>query len=67
MIESKIKNMEDLPVFLNAKAVSSLLGISKASYYELMHEKDFPTLRLGSRIVVPRDKLIEWINVRIAM
>ncbi len=67
MIESKIKNMEDLPVFLNAKAVSSLLGISKASCYELMHEKDFPTLRLGSRIVVPRDKLIEWINVRIAM
>lgn len=67
MIESKIKNMEDLPVFLNAKAVSSLLGISKASCYELMHEKDFPTLRLGSRIVVPRDKLIEWINVRVAM
>lgn len=67
MIESKIKNIEDLPVFLNANAVSSLLGISKASCYELMHEKDFPTLRLGSRIVVPRDKLIEWINVRIAV
>ena len=67
MIESKVKKMEDLPVFLNAKAVSALLGISTASCYELMHEKSFPTLRLGGRIVVPRDRLIEWINARIAM
>lgn len=67
MIESTVKNYDELPMFLNAKAVSALLGISSASCYELMHEKDFPTLRLGNRIVVPRDKLIEWINLRIGM
>ena len=67
MIESTVKNYDELPMFLNAKAVSALLGISAASCYELMHEKDFPTLRLGNRIVVPRDKLIEWINLRIGM
>ena len=67
MIESTVKTYSDLPMFLNAKAVSALLGISSASCYELMHEKDFPTLRLGNRIVVPRDKLIEWINLRIGM
>lgn len=67
MIESTVKTYSDLPMFLNARAVASLLGISVASCYELMHEKEFPTLRIGGRIVVPRDRLIEWINVRIAM
>ena len=67
MIESTVKKYEDLPMFLNAKTVASLLGISTASGYELMHEKDFPTLRIGGRIVVPRDKLIEWIELRIAV
>ena len=65
MLECGYKNYDELPLFLNAKAVATLLGISPASCYELMHEKDFPTLRIGSRIVVPKEKLIEWINLRI--
>lgn len=62
MLESTVKSYDELPIFLNAKAVANLLGISAASCYELMHEKGFPTLRIGSRIVVPRDKLIVWIE-----
>ena len=67
MIESTVRNYEDLPMFLNAKTVASLLGISTASGYMLMYEKGFPTLRVGSRIVVPRDKLIEWIERQTAV
>ena len=67
MIESTVRNYEDLPMFLNAKTVAYLLGISTASGYVLMHEKSFPTLRIGSRIVVPRDKLIEWIERQTAV
>ena len=36
-------------------------------YSSAMHEKDFPTLHIGSRIVVPKQKLIEWIEQRIAL
>ena len=54
MLECGYKNYDELPLFLNAKAVATLLGISPASCYELMHEKDFPTLRIGSRFVVPK-------------
>ena len=25
-------------------------------------EKDFPTLRVGSRMVVPKEKFIEWVE-----
>ena len=65
MLESTIKSYEELPMFLNAKAVANLLGSSAASCYELMHEKGFPTLRVGCRIIVPRDKLIIWIEENI--
>ncbi|MBE6973417.1 MAG: site-specific integrase, partial [Ruminococcaceae bacterium] len=27
-----------------------------------MHEKDFPTLRIGSRVVVPKEKFIQWVE-----
>lgn len=62
MLKSEYKTYEELPLFLNARDVAKLLGISAASSYELMHEKGFPTLRIGSRMVVPRDKLLVWIE-----
>lgn len=65
MTESKIQNYSELPIFVSVPVLSRLFGISQSSCYELMHEQGFPSLRLGSRIVVPRDKLIEWIDSRI--
>ena len=41
--------------------VAQVLGIAPSSAYELMHEKDFPTLRVGSRMVVSKEKFIEWV------
>ena len=54
-------NYDQLPLFLNAELVPKTLGIAPSSAYELMHEKNFPTLRIGSRMVVPKDKFIEWV------
>lgn len=62
MKESTYKTYDELPLFLNAATVSSVLGVSPASAYELMHEKDFPTLRVGSRMVAPKEKFIEWVK-----
>ena len=62
MKESTYKTYDELPLFLIAATVSSVLGVSPASAYELMHEKDFPTLRVGSRMVVPKEKFIEWVE-----
>ena len=64
MRESSYKNYEELPLFLNAETLSKLLGVSVSSTYELMHEKDFPAIRIGSRLVVPKDKLQLWIDVK---
>ena len=37
-----------------------VLGVSPSSGYELMHEPDFPVLRVGSRMLVPKEKFIRW-------
>lgn len=61
----KYKNVQDLPLALSAEDVAMVLGISRANAYMLMHSVDFPTLSLGRRMVVPRDKLLAWIDAQI--
>ena len=39
-----------------------ILGVSPSSGYELMHEPGFPVLRVGSRMVVPKDAFIRWVE-----
>lgn len=62
MKTSAYKNYDDLPLFLNARMVSQVLGVSPSSGYELMHEPDFPVLKVGSRMVVPKEKFIHWVE-----
>ena len=64
MKESNYKNYDELPLFLNAETVAKLLGISISSSYELMHEKGFPSLRIGSRLIVPKEKFREWVKAK---
>ena len=59
---SHYKNYEDLPLFLNAELLAKVLGVAVSSAYELMHEKDFPSVRIGKRFVVPREDLKVWIE-----
>ena len=53
---------DELPLFLNAENVADALGVSQSTAYELMHEKDFPAMNVGSRIVVPKEQFIKWVN-----
>ena len=62
MNECTYKNYDELPLMLNVAQVAAVLGISRAGAYELVHGEEFPALKIGSRIVVPKDKLREWID-----
>ena len=62
MKSSVYKSYDELPLFLNSDTVAKTLGIAPSSAYELMHEEDFPTLRIGSRMVVPKEKFIQWVE-----
>ena len=65
MKQSIVKSYEELPLFLNAQAVADVLGVSPSSAYELMHEKDFPSLRIGNRWVVPKEHFIVWVEANV--
>ena len=62
MRESKFKSYDDLPLTLTVPEVAEVLGISRAGAYELARSADFPSMRIGSRILVPKEKFICWID-----
>lgn len=62
MKECIYKSYDELPLMLNAEIIKNVLGISLTSAYELMHEKDFPSIKIGNRIIVPKEKFIEWVD-----
>lgn len=65
MKKSTYTTYDELPLFLNADLVAQVLGISISSAYELMHEKDFPSMRIGNRLIVPKEKFKIWVDEKI--
>ena len=62
MKESEYRSYDDLPLFLNSATVAKVLGVSPSSGYELMHEPGSPVLRVGNRMVVPKEQFIQWVK-----
>jgi len=56
------KNYDDLPLTISVPEMAVVLGISRAGAYELARSKDFPSIKIGTRIVIPKTQLIEWIS-----
>lgn len=63
MKKSIYKTKEEMPLFLTVMDVANLLGISRASAYELVREENFPKLKIvRGRTIIPRDRLLEWLD-----
>ena len=62
MKKVQFKSFDELPVMLSVPEVAAVLGISRAGAYELVRQEGFPSLNIGSRIIVPKDKFIAWID-----
>ncbi len=56
------KSYDELPIVLSAKEVSAALCISRSGAYALMAQSDFPTVTVGSRILVPKAAFIKWLE-----
>jgi len=50
---------EELPLFLNAAMVAEMSGVSLSSGYKLMHNPNFPVQKIGSWMVVPKEKFVK--------
>ena len=64
MKESMFKSYDEMPLFLNAEMVAKALGVATSTAYELMHEKDFPALKIGNRLLVPKEKFRLWVETK---
>ena len=62
MKKSSYRSFDELPLCLNAERLANAIGISPSSAYELMHETSFPSLKIGNRLVVPKEDFINWIK-----
>ena len=61
-MENKYSSYDQLPLSLRAEDVAAVLNISRANAYTLMHSKGFPTIFIGKRMLVPKDKFLAWMD-----
>ena len=62
MRESKFTSYDNLPLMLSAPEVAEVLEISSAGAYELVSSAGFRHIKIRSRILVPKDKFLKWID-----
>ncbi len=62
MKKSIFTSYDELPLLLSVKQLVDLMGVSDSTIYELIQEYGFPSLRIGKRIVVPKEDLWKWIS-----
>lgn len=58
----KYTHIDELPLFLNVSDVAEIMNISKNKAYELFHKKDFPSIILGRRMLIPKLAFIKWME-----
>ena len=46
---------------MSVQELAAQMGISLPKAYELVKESDFPTIRVGTRILIPVEAYREWL------
>ena len=55
-------NETDTRLMLTVEEAAKLLGVSRIKGYELAHSEGFPAMRLGRKLLIPRDRFLAWID-----
>ena len=61
-MKASYKNIDELPIMLNANDIMNVLGISRAFAYNILHAKSLPVIIIGKRRVVNKDKFLDWLE-----
>ena len=62
MNQKQYHSLEELPLMMNMADVAAVLGISRVGAYKLTHDSYFPAFQIGKRIVVSREKFLDWLE-----
>ena len=64
-MKCKYKSPDELPMVLNVREMAAVLGIGLAHAYEVVRQEGFPSITLGERIVIPRDRFLRWMEAEV--
>jgi excisionase family DNA binding protein len=64
MKESSGIDKKDEPICLTVKDAAELCGLCQNSFRTLVNQRDFPKIKVGRRILIPRQAFIDYINKR---
>jgi excisionase family DNA binding protein len=57
-----VEDWDQLPVMLTVKEAAELTRISTEKIYQMARTKDFPCVRFGRTVRIPRDLFRKWIE-----
>ena len=58
--KERLKSYDELPLVLDVADIQQVMGISRASAYELVHTPGFPSFRSGRLIKVSKRAFFDW-------
>lgn len=58
------KSVDELPITFGPAELSTILGISRNKAYELANRTDFPTYRIGKKIIISKKHFIAWMDMQ---
>ena len=61
--KKRLNSYEDLPLVLDVADIQQIMGISRASAYELVHTPGFPAFRRGRLIKVSKIAFLDWMAI----
>ena len=61
---SKFCSTEEIPLYLDANDIVRILGISKTNVYYMFRANGFPTISIGKRKFVRKEKLLSWLETQ---
>jgi excisionase family DNA binding protein len=64
MKKSAYTSYDELPLVISVPEIAKILGIAVAGAYELVKQPGFPAFSVGSRILVPKEKFIAWMDTQ---
>jgi len=62
MLRPLQKAKSNAPQTMTVMQVAAALQISRSKAYEIVRGNDFPKIRIGKRILVPRDAFHAWME-----
>jgi len=56
------KSIEDLPATFRVADLAEFMGINLTGAYELTRRNDFPSIKIGNRVIIVREGFKKWLE-----